>query len=93
MTLGSGKPQDTRGAEASVDVQMHVQGLPEGSWLGCWRGQREALVLAAVTVELGGDGSLVKGQGVVLGKQREDLARVSVGPGCLPGRCWWCSSL
>lgn len=23
-----GKPQDTRGAEASADVQVHVQGLP-----------------------------------------------------------------
>jgi len=30
---------------------MLVQGFPEGPWLGCWRGQREALVLAAVAVE------------------------------------------
>lgn len=44
-------------------------------------------MLAAVTVELGGGALLVKGQGVVLGKQLEDLARVSVGPGCLPGSC------
>lgn len=70
-----------------MDMQMLVQGLPEGPCLGCWRGQREALVLPAVAVELGGDASLVKGQGVVLGKQREDLARVSVGLGCLPGSC------
>lgn len=35
----------------------------------------------------GGGGSLVKGQGVVLGRQWDDLARVSVGPGSLPGSC------
>ena len=35
----------------------------------------------------GGSGSLVKGQGVVLGRQQEDLVRVSVGLGSLPGSC------